>query len=75
MLQRELVALDIFQSNLISKTPVLAGTEDCLLPDCGCWQESCPCCAEHFGPANKKKIKVCEMTVNILSKTNSYLVK
>lgn len=57
MLQKELAALDIFQSNLISKTPTLAGTKDCLLPDCGCWQESCPCCVEHFGPGKKRKKK------------------
>lgn len=36
MLQKELAALDISQSNLISKTPTLAGTGDFLLPDCGC---------------------------------------
>lgn len=72
MFQKELAALDIFQSNLISKTPTLAGTKDCLLPDCGCWQESCLCCVEHFGPGNKKKIKkikVHGMSVNILRLT------
>lgn len=57
MLQKELVALDISQSNLILGTPTLAGTGDFLLPDCGCWQESCPCCAEHFGPGYKLKTK------------------
>ena len=72
MLQKELAALDIFRSNLISKTPTLAGTKDCLLPDCGCWRESYPCYVEHFGPGGKKK-KVREMTVKILSKTNGYL--
>lgn len=57
MLQKELAALDISQLNLISETPTLAGTGDFPLPGCGCWQESCPCCAEHFGPGYKIKTK------------------
>lgn len=69
MLQKELAALDIFESKLLSKTPTLAGTEDCLLPDCGCWQVSCPCCAEHFGPARRK---VHEMALQTLSSINGY---
>lgn len=70
MLQKELAALDIFESNLLSKTPTSAGTEDCPLPDCGCWQESCLCCVEHFGPAKRK---VCEVTVRMLSEINGYV--
>lgn len=69
MLQKELAALDIFESKLLSKTPTLAGTEDCLLPDCGCWQVSCPCCAEHSGPARRK---VHEMALQTLSSINGY---